>query len=181
MATVMSTFWPGKASDKGVMVEVACESHNTCTDDQFTFKGLAAQWLGQTIQLAASTGDTLYTALRPSAVGAGKTCSGGKNNNTCSFKWTSDSWDGSSGVSQELNAMNIFLANLAAEGSPAKITASNSTINGTQSSSSISTSPSTTTSTPSPSSTKTSSAFQIVRSQLLLAFSVGGIIASVLC
>lgn len=173
----MSTFWPGKAFDEGVMVEVACEPRRTCNNDQYAFKGLAAQWMGQTTQLASSTSNSLYAGLRPSAIGAGKSCSGGRDNITCGFKWTGDSWDGSSGVGQELNAMNIFLANLAAKGSPAKLSASDSTINGTQSSSSQSASPSSTSSTTStPSPLPTSSAFQIIRSQLLLVFSIGFVI-----
>lgn len=169
----MSTFWPSKTSDKGVLVEVACEPPGTCNTDQIAFKGLAAQWLGQTTQLAPSTADTLLTGLGPSGVAAGKSCSGGENNTVCGFEWTGGKWDGSSGLGQELNAMNIFLANIAAKGSPSRIPGSASATNGTQSSSETK---SPTSTSPSP----TSLGIRIISTHLLLACSLGMIVAAAL-
>ena len=126
----MSVFWSLK--DSGILTEVACEPRKNCNDDQYTFKGLAAQWMGQTAQLFSGTNKTLFgDVLRSSATGAAKQCSGNPESPTCGFQWTLDRWDGTSGVGQDLSALNIFVANLAMKRTPAKLSESDPPPNGT--------------------------------------------------
>lgn len=118
----MSVFFPGSngsttltnsktASD--VMVEVACETDDTCDNDQYSYKGLAAQWLGATTQIARFTNNTISSYLRNSAAGAAQSCSGGSNHTTCGTQWTTSTFDGNSGLGQQLSALNVIVANLA--------------------------------------------------------------------
>ncbi len=123
----MSVFYP--QDNPGIMVEVACETHGTCDTDMSAFKGLASQWIGATVQAAPFTNDTLAPRLRASAAGAAQQCSGGSNGTTCGFLWTHKKWDAISGVGQQLDAMNVLVANLVANG-----VAANTTMNGTQAS-----------------------------------------------
>ena len=111
MLSAMKVFWPDN-----IITEVACEQNNNCQTDQIPMKGLTAQWLGQTAQVAPFTQDSLSPVLRASATGAAKQCSGGNNTATCGFSWTSDKSDDNTGVGQQLDAMNVFLANLALNG-----------------------------------------------------------------
>ena len=107
----MKVFWPDN-----IITEVACEQVNTCTTDQIPMKGLTAQWLGQTAQVAPFTQDSLSPVLRASATAAAKQCSDGNDTATCGFSWTTDESDGKTGVGQQLDAMNVFLANLVGKG-----------------------------------------------------------------
>ena len=111
------------------MVEIPCESEETCDTDQHAFKGLASQWIGATIQVAPYTNNFFVPKLQASAKGAAQQCSGGKNGTTCGFHWTEEKWDGSSGVGQQLSAMNVLVANLVAKG----VTPNTTSTNGTQS------------------------------------------------
>lgn len=50
--------------------------------------------------------------LQQSAQGAAAQCSGGTHGTTCGNDWASSTWDGSSGLGQDLSALNIILANI---------------------------------------------------------------------
>ena len=100
-------------SSNNVLQEIACEPQRTCNYDQFTFKGIAAQWLGATSQIAPFTMDTIMPVLQASAKGAAATCSGGDNKTACGFHWTGNRDDDETGFGQELSALNVILANLA--------------------------------------------------------------------
>ena len=115
----MSVFFTGDenshntSTDAGIMIEVACESEMTCNTDQHAFKGLAAQWMGETMQVAPFTTGTILSYLRTSAQAAAKQCSGGPNGTACGQHWRQATYDGQTGLGQELSALNVFLANLA--------------------------------------------------------------------
>ncbi len=116
----MSVFFTGPndtSSDPGIMSEVACEPFHTCNSDQYAFKGLTAQWMGETVQIAPFTADKISSYLQSSAKGAAEQCSGGHNGTTCGTQWTKSKYDGKTGLGQELSALNVFLANLAVNSS----------------------------------------------------------------
>ena len=116
----MSVFFTGPndtSSDPGIMTEVACEPVHTCSSDQYAYKGLTAQWMGETMQVAPFTADKISGYLQSSAKGAAKQCSGGHNGTTCGTQWTKSKHDGKTGLGQELSALNVFLANLAVNSS----------------------------------------------------------------
>ena len=112
------------------MTETACEPEETCRYDQFAYKALASQFIGATVQKAPFIADYWNPKLQASAKGAAQQCSGGTDGTTCGFKWTDDKYDGSSGVGQQLGAMNVLVANLMVEGGSPDLTAT--TTGGTQ-------------------------------------------------
>ena len=95
------------------MTEVACEPLGTCKTDQYAYKGLTAQWMGQAMQVAPFTTNKILSYLQSSAEGAARQCSGGENRTACGMRWTKSKYDGTTGLGQELSALNVFLANLA--------------------------------------------------------------------
>ena len=117
----MSVFYP--PSHPGIMTEIACEPVETCLYDEWAFKALASQFIGATVQKAPFTADYWIPKLQASATGAAQQCSGGTDGTTCGFKWTDDKYDGSSGVGQQLGAMNVLVANLMVEGGSPDLTA----------------------------------------------------------
>ena len=101
------------AADPGIMFEAACEPSESCQDEELAFKGLTAQWMGETMQVAPFTRDTITNYLQKSAEGAAKQCSGGHSGTTCGAQWTESKYDGRTGLEQEYSAFNVILANLA--------------------------------------------------------------------
>lgn len=116
----------GTSGNPGIMTEVACESIGTCDTDQYAYKGLTAQWMGEAMQVAPFTKDVIMSYLQHSAQGAARQCSGGKNGTTCGTRWTKSEYDGKTGLGQELSALNVFLANLAVNSSA--LTNANTTV-----------------------------------------------------
>lgn len=96
----------------GIMTEVVCESENTCDYEQYSYKGLTAQWMGATQLIAPVVADNISPLLKSSAEGAANQCSGGENNTHCGSR-RSGPFDRNTGIGQQLSAMNIILANLA--------------------------------------------------------------------
>ena len=136
LLSAMSVFESSNSSSNatnapGILIEVACESQRTCTNDEYSFKGLAAQWMGVTLQMAPFTANTITPTLQKSASGAAASCSEGSNGIACGSQWTTAKSDGKTGFGQQLSALNVILANLAANAS-APVRA-NSTTAGTNS------------------------------------------------
>lgn len=97
----------------GVMSEVACESNGKCDNDQMSFKAYLSRWMAATTKMAPFTYDPIMSKLRTSAVAAAEQCSGGSNGRTCGLKWIDGAtWDGSSGVGQQMSALEVILSNL---------------------------------------------------------------------
>ena len=108
--SVMSIFF----NKNGIIYEIACEQQKTCNHDQYAFKGIALQWMGDTVQIAPFTSDTIIPYLKSSAQAAAASCKGGDSKHACGFDWTSSDYDRKTGFGPELNALNVFVANLAA-------------------------------------------------------------------
>lgn len=135
----------------GTLTEVACAPQDLCTTDQLAFRAILARAL---FQLRALTPDdqmltvsnntkvnstTISTGVRApawsmheridfilqtSAQGAAAQCSGGDSGTVCGNDWGADEWDGTSGLGQDLSALNIFLANLPVGGRLATVNGS---------------------------------------------------------
>jgi len=96
-----------------IMYEWACEtgvSGRTCNLDQQSFKAYLSRFLAKTAAIAPFTKDTITKYLTASAVGAAKSCSGGDDGVTCGSKWYTGSFDGQSGVGQQLAALEVTQA-----------------------------------------------------------------------
>lgn len=124
-ATENIFFYGDSTADK-VMVEVACESVNLCDTDQLSFKAFLSRWMAATTKWAPWTYDRVKTLLRNSAAAAVAQCTGGDNGRMCGFKWANNSgaWDGTTGVGQQMGAMEVVLGNMIQE---AKAPVTNST------------------------------------------------------
>ena len=93
------------------MSEFLCEPNELCNNNEILFKGLTSVWLAFTGILIPSTYDTILPKLQGSAEAAAKSCTG-NNNNTCGVRWYTNSWDGLSGLEEQMIATSIFSANL---------------------------------------------------------------------
>ncbi|KAL1846896.1 hypothetical protein Plec18170_008864 [Paecilomyces lecythidis] len=98
---------------KNIMYEVACELINDCQTDQFSFKAYLARWMGEVMQIAPYTYDTIMAKLRPTAQAAAAQCVGGKRGSSCGMKWTTGTYDGTDGVGQQMSALEVIQASLA--------------------------------------------------------------------
>ena len=95
------------------MVERACEDVGTCNTDQLSFKAYFSRWLAATAVLAPFTAQTIKPMLATSATAAAKQCTGGSSGTICGTKWATGSWDGSTGVGQQMSALEVVHTNLA--------------------------------------------------------------------
>ncbi|KAH7093074.1 glycosyl hydrolase family 76-domain-containing protein [Paraphoma chrysanthemicola] len=96
-----------------IMYEWACETGESgrhCNLDQQSFKAYLSRFMAKTAVMAPFTKDTITKYLKASAIGAAKACSGGASGTTCGSKWYTGSWDGTSGVGQQLSALEITQA-----------------------------------------------------------------------
>lgn len=93
------------------MSETLCEPNEACNDNEILFKGMTAAWLAFVSVLVPSTYDTIIPKLQGSAEAAAKSCTG-NNNNTCGVRWYTGSWDGWSGLEEQMIATAIFSSNL---------------------------------------------------------------------
>ncbi|CAK7238526.1 hypothetical protein SEUCBS140593_010777 [Sporothrix eucalyptigena] len=98
---------------RNIMTEVACEPVNLCDLDQQSFKAYLSRWMAATTKWAPWTSSTIMPLLNASAIAAAAQCTGGDNGEMCGLKWTDDGkWDGSTGVGQQMAAMEVTLANM---------------------------------------------------------------------
>jgi mannan endo-1,6-alpha-mannosidase len=98
----------------GIMYEWICEDSNDCNYDQQSFKAYLSRWMAATTKVASWTADTIMPLLRSSAEAAAKQCSGtGDYEHMCGLRWQDQgTWDGTSGVGEQMAAMEIFQSNL---------------------------------------------------------------------
>lgn len=95
------------------IMEEACESVATCNVDQRSFKAYLSRWMAATTKMAPFTYDKVMSLLKPSAIPAAKQCTGGSSGNMCGISWTSGSgWDGTTGVGQQMAALEVIQSNL---------------------------------------------------------------------
>ncbi|KAI5366029.1 putative glycoside hydrolase, family 76, six-hairpin glycosidase superfamily [Septoria linicola] len=95
-----------------IMVESMCEEVNNCNIDQQTFKAYLSRWMAASVKVAPFIHDTVMPLLESSAMAAAKSCTGGRDGETCGTKWTTGEWDGGFGVGQQMNALEVIQSNL---------------------------------------------------------------------
>lgn len=94
-----------------VMTEVACEGNGKCNIDQRSFKAYLSRWMAATVKLAPFTHDLIMPKLRASAQAAALQCNG--PDNACGLRWTQGAeYDGSTGVGEQMSAMEVIQSNL---------------------------------------------------------------------
>ncbi|KAF2001881.1 glycoside hydrolase family 76 protein [Amniculicola lignicola CBS 123094] len=108
-----TTFFGPYDNATGIMFEVACETGETgriCNLDQQSFKAYLSRFMAKTAILAPFTKDRITKLLKTSALAAAKSCSGGPDGATCGSRWYTGGWDGTSGVGQQLCALEVTQA-----------------------------------------------------------------------
>ncbi|GME26211.1 hypothetical protein GTA08_BOTSDO03633 [Neofusicoccum parvum] len=108
-------FFPAQYGGE-VMSEITCEQGQTCDNDQPSFKAYLSRWLAVAAQLAPFAAAQISPRLKASAAGAAKQCSGGTGGTECGRRWYQDTWDGFTGVGEQMSALSIVQANLIAVG-----------------------------------------------------------------
>jgi mannan endo-1,6-alpha-mannosidase len=90
-----------------------CEQYNACDVDQHSFKAYLARWMAATTQMAPFTFDQVLGLLTSSAKAAAAQCNGAPTGQVCGLKWyLNGTWDGTSGVGQQMAAMEVILGTL---------------------------------------------------------------------
>lgn len=112
MKVTIDTFFPSRYN--GVMSETLCEPTEACNNNEILFKGMTAMWMAFVSVLVPSTSDTILPKLQSSAQAAAKSCTG-NGNNTCGVRWYTGSWDGWSGLEEQLIATAVFASTLITE------------------------------------------------------------------
>lgn len=87
--------------------EVSCESVNDCQSQPnwTTFKSFTLRWLAVTAQLVPTMAEAIWPYLDASAIGAAGQCDGGSGGTECGYHWTTTTWDGTSGLGQQMSAL----------------------------------------------------------------------------
>ena len=101
-----------------IMFEAECELDESCDIDQLSMKAYLTRWLAGTSMMAPFTAGRVGEILRASAQGAAAACTGGLNGTVCGSKWYLGGWDGTTGLGQELCAMEAMYALLVNQTNP---------------------------------------------------------------
>ncbi|KAE8453887.1 hypothetical protein EG329_007663 [Mollisiaceae sp. DMI_Dod_QoI] len=107
-----SIFFPN-----GIASEIACEPRQTCTVDMFAYKGILAQQLIDTIQMAPYTSSLITPMLKTSAKAAADACDGGSTGVECGFVWSGNANSSDTGLGQQLSALSYVQGLLLSEAS----------------------------------------------------------------
>jgi mannan endo-1,6-alpha-mannosidase len=111
--TTIKTFFPN-----GIAYEVICEAKvSTCSIDMLSFKAYLTRWMAASAQVAPFIYDRVIAVLQTSATAAALQCSGSPadhpNGRMCGLSWAKGAdWDGSSGVGQQMAALEVIQSNL---------------------------------------------------------------------
>lgn len=97
------------AEKANILTEVACANSNNCNADQQAYRAILARALAVAKELDQ---EKVTAVLQASAQGAAASCSGGSNGTSCGSDWSSGKFDGSTGLGQDLSALEIMLANI---------------------------------------------------------------------
>ncbi|KAH6645836.1 family 76 glycoside hydrolase [Truncatella angustata] len=113
-------FFSDENGSPPVMIEIACEGVGLCNLDQRSFKAYLSRWMAATTKWAPWTYGRIKPLLMNSAQAAAQQCTGGENGRMCGLRWANNSgqWDGSTGVGEQMAAMEIVLANMIHDAEP---------------------------------------------------------------
>ena len=112
-----NTFISPFRNASNIIFEAACELTNTCNTDQLSMKAYLIRWMAATSKVAPLMAPRIGEVLRASAKGAAASCAGFRNN-TCGSKWYLGGWDGTTGLGQELCALEATYALLVNQTNP---------------------------------------------------------------
>ncbi|RFU24677.1 hypothetical protein B7463_g11660, partial [Scytalidium lignicola] len=108
----------------GIAYEVACEANlSHCSIDMFSYKAYLIRWMAAASKLAPFIYDSVINVIQTSAKAAALQCSGSPadhpNGRMCGLSWSKGAdWDGTSGVGQQMAAMEAVQSNLILHAKP---------------------------------------------------------------
>ncbi|KAH0845801.1 Mannan endo-1,6-alpha-mannosidase DCW1 [Fonsecaea pedrosoi] len=105
--STFTLFFPSQYGGN-ILSEIQCESTLVCDQDQKSFKAYLARWLAVTSLLVPSTAPQIIPKLQASAQAAAGQCDGGANGRECGMQWYTSTWDGSTGVGQQMAALSVI-------------------------------------------------------------------------
>ena len=92
-----------------------------CNTDEYSFKAYLSRWMAKSAMLVPSIAPQVNTLLQASAAAAAKSCDG-LGNSTCGTRWYTGGFDGTSGLGQQITALETISALLVSQGGvPAKM------------------------------------------------------------
>ncbi|KAJ5115348.1 Glycosyl hydrolase [Penicillium alfredii] len=104
-------FYPTKGydgADGNILTEITCEDRKLCDRNQLTFKAYFTTWLAYMTTIVPHTVNLVFPKLKTSAIGAANQCSGGDNGKHCGTRWYAPTWDGTSGLEQQMSCLGAF-------------------------------------------------------------------------
>jgi mannan endo-1,6-alpha-mannosidase len=101
-----------------IMYEHACEQVDKCNTDMKSFKGYLSRFMYASTVYVPSMLPTVHTLLNTSANAAAQACTGGDNGTTCGQKWYTGTFDGSTGLGQEMSALETVQGLLVGQSTP---------------------------------------------------------------
>ncbi|KAJ5625257.1 Mannan endo-1-6-alpha-mannosidase DCW1, partial [Penicillium lagena] len=106
-------FFSTNTSSENVMYERQCELIDDCDTDELSFKAYLSRWMAEAAQVAPYTYNTIMTYLRATAQAAVAQCEGGTTGTYCGFEWTTGTYDGTTGVGQQMSVLETVQGLLA--------------------------------------------------------------------
>lgn len=102
----------------GIANEVACEPQLIhCTIDMLSYKAYLVRWMAAATKVAPFIYDQVIAVIKSSAAAAVKNqCTGSPadhpNGRMCGLSWSKTTWDGTSGVGQQMAVLEVVQSNL---------------------------------------------------------------------
>lgn len=98
------------------MWEAGCETQLNCNIDQQSFKAFLTRWMAASTKVAPWSYSFVMSRLTPTAKAAANSCAGGTSGTICGTRWwDSRGWDGTTGVGQQLSALEAVMSPLITE------------------------------------------------------------------
>lgn len=91
-----------------IMYEAACQPSGQCNNDQRSFNGIFARFLGLTCLMAPDLNSEIQEFLASTAPFVLSSCSGGSDGHTCGLDWSQGEWDGFYGLGEQMSALETL-------------------------------------------------------------------------
>lgn len=105
LSTASSIFFSPFPNSTNVMWEHQCEKIGKCNTDQFSFKAYLGRWMIAATQMMPELSMPVMNLIGPTAKAAAASCSGDGAKNSCGTNWWVGGYDGTTGVGQQLSAL----------------------------------------------------------------------------
>ena len=103
-----NSFFSPYTNSTNVMYEHACEEVNRCNTDMRSFKAYTSRFMWASTLYVPSLVPEIETLLQTSAAAASQACTGGSAGTTCGHKWWVGGFDGTTGLGEEMCALETI-------------------------------------------------------------------------